>query len=105
MKTLLLTLPLALTLASCVPQPAKAPLRKVDDAVQLACEGMAQLLAERAGSDVQRVVATSCAVEAVTRTMRELLLSEQIRAARAAGVAVPNINSARFEEPVPQAAE
>jgi uncharacterized membrane protein affecting hemolysin expression len=75
----------------------KPILRAVDEHVQLACEGLAQSLAERSGADAQRIIATSCAVERVTRLMRELLLSEQIEAAKAAGVAVPDINSGQLE--------
>lgn len=75
----------------------KSTLRVVDEHVQLACEGLAQSLAERSGADAQRIIATSCAVERVTRLMRELLLSEQIEAAKRAGVAVPDINSGTLE--------
>jgi hypothetical protein len=75
----------------------KPILRQVDEHVQLACEGLAQALAERSGADASRIIATSCAIEAITRGMRELLLSQQIEAAKAAGVAVPNINSAALE--------
>ncbi len=89
-----------MTLASCSPAASgqvKPILRQVDEHVQLACEGLAQALAERSGADVQRIVATTCAVEGVTRLMRELLLSQQIEAAKAAGVAVPSINSGSLE--------
>lgn len=75
----------------------KPILRQVDEHVQLACQGLAQALGERSGADVQRIIATSCAVEGVTRLMRELLLSQQIEAAKAAGVAVPEINSGSLE--------
>lgn len=75
----------------------KPPLRVANDALEAACEGMAQSLAERSGADAQRIVATTCAVEGFTRTLREMLLSQQIEAARAAGVAVPSITSDHLE--------
>lgn len=96
---------LAATSSSCVPQTAKAPLRQVDEHVQAACEGLAQLLATQAGSpDAERIEAASCAVEGMTRTLREMLLSQQIEAARAKGVFVPAVNSGAFEDAA-QAAE
>lgn len=76
---------------------AKPILRQVDEHVQLACEGLAQALAERSGADAKRIIATSCAIEQITRGMRELLLSQQLDAARRAGVAVPEVNSAALE--------
>lgn len=75
----------------------KPTLRAIDEHVQLACEGLAQALAQQSGADAQRIVETTCAIEAVTRTMRELLLSKQIEAAKRAGVLVPNINSGQLE--------
>lgn len=71
----------------------KPILRQVDEHVQLACEGLAQALAERSGADAKRIIATTCAVEGLTRTMREMLLSAQIEAAKRAGVAVPQVTS------------
>ena len=76
---------------------AKPILRQVDEHVQLACEGLAQALAERSGADAQRIIATTCAIENITRTMRELLLSQQIEAAKRAGVAVPSVTSDLLE--------
>jgi hypothetical protein len=76
---------------------SKPILQQVDEHVQLACEGLAQALGERAGVDVPRVIRASCAVEGVARTMRELLLSQQLDAAKAAGVAVPAIDSGALE--------
>lgn len=91
-------------LVACGPSAGqvKPILRQVDEHVQLACEGLAQALAERSGADARRIIATTCAVENITRTMRELLLSQQLDAARRAGVAVPVVNSAALEpEPYP----
>lgn len=83
----------------CLPQAAKAPLRVIDDHVEAACAGLAQQLAQQAGSpDEAKIVATTCAAEGFTRTLRELLLSQQIEAARAAGVFVPSVNSGAFED-------
>ena len=80
----------------------KPILRQVDQHVQLACQGLAQALAERSGADAQRIIATTCAVEGITRTMRELLLSHQINSAQRAGVAVPDVSSASLEaDPYP----
>lgn len=97
-----LTLLVALSWAclSCAGGAAqvKPILRQVDEHVQLACEGLAQALAERAGADAERIIATTCAVENITRTMRELLLSEQINAAKRSGVPVPEVNSAALEQ-------
>lgn len=77
---------------------AKTALQVVDGHVQAACEGLAQQLAQQSGSsDAQRIVAASCAVEGFTRTLREMLLSQQIEAARAKGVLVPSVNSGAFE--------
>jgi hypothetical protein len=96
-------------LPGCAAVQAKPILRQVDEHVQLACEGLAQALAERSGADAQRIIATSCAVEAITRGMREYLLSQQIEAAKAAGIAVPDINSGALEpdpyDPAEAAAE
>lgn len=75
----------------------KAPLRQADEALQTACQGMAQSIAERSGADAQRIVATTCAVEGFTRTLREMLLSQQLEAAKAAGVAVPDVTSDHLE--------
>lgn len=84
----------------------KPVLRSVDEHVQLACEGLAQALAERAGADAKRIVATTCAIESITRTMRERLLSEQIDAAKRAGVPVPEVTSDALEPwPAEAAAE
>lgn len=82
----------------------KPVLRSVDEHVQLACEGLAQALAERAGADAQRIIGATCAVEAITRTMRERLLSEQLDAASRAGVAVPQVTSEALEPEPPAAA-
>jgi hypothetical protein len=85
----------------------KAPLKAADAALRAACEGMAQTLALQSGADAQRIVAATCAVEGFTRTLREMLLAQQLEAARAAGVAVPNVTSDHLE-PMPaeyQAAE
>lgn len=80
-------------------QEAKDALAVVDGHVQAACTGLAQQLAQQAGSpDASKIVAASCAVEGFTRTLREMLLSQQIEAARAKGVFVPNVNSGAFED-------
>lgn len=89
-----------LNMTACLSRAQKAPLRAADAAVQVACQGLAQALAERTNADAERIIAASCAVEAVTRTMRELLLSEQLNAAKAAGVLVPSITSGDLE-PMP----
>lgn len=87
-----------LVLASCGPSAASKPiLRQVDQHVQLACEGLAQAVAEQSGADAKRIIATTCAVESITRTMREMLLSQQIDAAQRAGVAVPAVTSDTLE--------
>jgi hypothetical protein len=92
-------------LVACGPSAGtqvKPILRQVDQHVQLACQGLAQALAERSGADAQRIIATTCAVENITRTMRELLLSVQINQAQRAGVAVPDVSSASLEaDPYP----
>lgn len=89
-------------------QDAKDALEVVDGHVEAACAGLARQLAQQAGSpDAAKIVATSCAVEGFTRTIREMLLSQQIEAARRAGVFVPAVNSGAFEDDAgaPQAAE
>lgn len=84
---------------------AKTALQVVDGHVEAACAGLARQLALQSGSpDASKIVAASCAVEGFTRTLREMLLSQQIEAARAKGVFVPSINSGAFED-APQAAE
>lgn len=89
---------IAWLLGACGPSASVKPiLRQVDEHVQLACEGLAQALADKSGADARRIIATTCAVENITRTMRELLLSQQIDAAKRAGVAVPEVNSAALE--------
>ena len=96
LTTLMLFICIALLciMPGCGPSARMKPiLRHVDEHVQLACEGLAQALAQRSGADAQRIIATTCAVENITRTMRELLLSQQIDAARRAGVAVPLVTS------------
>lgn len=80
-----------------LPPTVKAPLQEVDAAIQTACEGMAQALALSSGADAQRIVAASCLVEGFTRGLRERLLSEQLNAAKAAGVAVPDVTSDHLE--------
>jgi len=88
----------------CGPSARVKPiLRHVDEHVQLACQGLAQALAERSGADAARIIATTCAVENITRTMRELLLSVQISQAQRAGVAVPDVTSASLEAGPPEA--
>lgn len=96
---IVVTLALALPLLSCggAAVQVKPILRQVDEHVQLACEGLAQALAEQSGADAKRIIAATCAVENITRTMRELLLSTQIDAAQRSGVAVPDVNSAALE--------
>jgi hypothetical protein len=80
-------------------QDAKTALQAVDGHVQAACTGLAKQLALQAGSaDADKIVATTCAVEGFARTFREMLLSQQIEAARAAGVFVPSVNSGAFED-------
>lgn len=76
----------------------KSHLKQADSYVQLACMGLAQAVAARTGADAQKIIATTCDVENVTRTMRELLLSQQLDAARAQGVVVPDINSGALED-------
>lgn len=92
----------ALVFLGCTAQQgrdAKTALQVVDGHVQAACEGLAQQLAQQSGSsEAQSIVAASCAVEGFTRTLREMLLSQQIEAARANGVLVPSVNSGAFED-------
>lgn len=88
---------LAVVVALACGASTKPILRQVDEHVQLACEGLAQALGEKSGADVQSIIRTSCAVEGITRTMRELLLSAQIEAAKRAGVAVPAVTSGALE--------
>jgi hypothetical protein len=76
----------------------KSHLRDADSYVQLACMGLAQAVAARTGADAQKIIASTCKVENVTRTMREVLLSQQLDAARAQGVVVPDINSGALED-------
>jgi hypothetical protein len=106
LSTLLVIMCIALLciMPGCGPSAGqvKPILRTVDQHVQLACQGLAQALAERSGADAQRIIATTCAVEGITRTMRELLLSVQINQAQRAGVAVPDVSSASLEaDPYP----
>jgi hypothetical protein len=79
----------------------KPPLQAVDGALVIACEGMAQAVARKSGADATRIVEKTCAVEGFTRTMRELLLSAQIEAARAEGVLMPSINTGALEDEAP----
>jgi len=89
---------------SCAAEAAGPPvsprdaLRAVDAGVDAACRGLAQQLAARSGADAERIVSATCAAEGFTRSFRELLLSQQIEAAKRAGVAVPDINSAELED-------
>lgn len=72
------------TAASCTKQQA----RSVDSAVRNACELLAAQEAERTGISVQDIIRTTCAVENVTRDMRDGLLATQRAAAQAAGLAM-----------------
>ena len=98
----LLALVATLSCAGSTPEPAapkvKTGLRAVDEALKLACMGLAQQLAQHGSSDVRAIVNQSCALESFTRSIREILLSEQIRAAEEAGVAVAHVNSGAFED-------
>jgi hypothetical protein len=96
LMTIGLAVPTLLVACSGAAQ-VKPILRQVDEHVQLACEGLAQALAQRSGADAQKIIATTCAVENITRTMRELLLSAQINAAKRSGVAVPDVDSSALE--------
>ena len=78
---------------------AKPPLQAVDASLTLACQGMAQALAARSGVNASQLVEKTCAVESFTRTLREMLLSQQLQEAKAAGVLVPDINSGALETP------
>jgi len=80
------------------PLTAKDTLKLVDAGVQQACMGLAQSLAARAGADADKVIRATCAAEGFTRSLREMLLSQQIEAAKAAGVVVPDINSGHLED-------
>lgn len=80
----------------------KSHLKEADSYVQLACAGLAQAVAARTGADAAKIIATTCKVENVTRTMRETLLSQQLDAARAQGVLVPDINSGTLEDAPPE---
>lgn len=70
----------------------------MDDSLTLACQGMAQALAKRSGVNASQLVEKTCAVEGFTRTLREMLLSQQLQEAKAAGVLVPDINSGALED-------
>lgn len=94
-----ITLAVLLSGLSCA--AAKPSLRTADLLVRQACEGLAQAVAARTGADAERIVAATCAVEGVTRTMREMLLAAQIEAAKASGVPVPDINSGFLEREEP----
>jgi len=95
MRNLLLLL-LTVCLTACAgSQPL---LRQVDDSLVFACEVLAQQLAARSNADAKAIIATSCAVEGFTRTLRETMLSQQLQAAQAAGVAVPDISSGALED-------
>jgi len=99
----LCALNVALAIVACgaaVPESvtAKTALRAVDDSVEFACRGLAQQLAKKGGAEADKVIAATCAVEGFTRSLREMLLSQQIEAAKAAGVAVPDINSGALED-------
>ncbi len=80
----------------------KAPLQKADAFVRLACMGLAQAVAAKTGAQAQEIISKTCDVENVTRTMREMILSQQLDAARAQGVLVPDINSGALEDAVPE---
>lgn len=114
MRRLLLCVPFLLPAAvhcGAVPEAVtpKDALRVVDEGVETACRGLAQRLATKGGADAERIIEATCAVEGFTRTFRELLLSQQIEAAKRAGVAVPDVNSGALEDdaalPPPVAAE
>lgn len=77
---------------------AKPVLRTADALIEDACEVLAERMAERSHASSRRIIEVTCAVEGFTRAFRETLLSQQIEAARRAGVAVPQITSAVFEE-------
>jgi len=85
------------------PTTAKDALRAVDAGVEAACRGLAQSLAAKSGADAERIVDATCAAEGFTRSLREMLLSQQIEAARRAGVAVPDLNSGALEDDATEA--
>jgi hypothetical protein len=88
---------LVLFSGACGPS-TKPALRTADALLQDACEVLAQRMAERGNSDPQKIINVTCAVEGFTRTLREMLLSQQIEAARAAGVPVLFITSEQLED-------
>lgn len=97
-------LALSLAAASCAaveelpPLTPKTTLQLVDAGVETACRGLAQRLAAKGGADARAIIDATCAVEGFTRSFREMLLSQQIEAARRAGVEVPDVNSGAFED-------
>jgi hypothetical protein len=88
---------LAVTLwLGCTPAQLK-PLAAADAALRTACEMLAVAQAARMRVDAGPIIAATCNVESVTRTMRERLLAEQISAARAVGVHMDPITSEELE--------
>ena len=73
-----------MVIAACSKEQAKS----ADDAIRTACEFLAAEQAEKQGVSVQDIIRTTCAVENVTRRMRDKILAEQMAAAAAAGVGV-----------------
>lgn len=89
--------------ASCA--SAKPTLRAADQLLQDACEVLALRMGEKTHANAEQIIATTCAVEGFTRTLRETLLSQQIEAARAAGVAVLPVSSDLLLDPYEADAE
>jgi hypothetical protein len=77
----------------------KSALRTADSIVRDACEALAAVSAEQAGVEADKLIATSCAIESVTRRMRDRLLAQQLGAARDAGLAVNVVYTPLDPEP------
>lgn len=94
--------PVLLFVAACggglLNAPPKTALRVVDQSLQSACRGLAQRLAAKGGATAEEIARATCEAEGFTRTFREYLLSQQIQAAKRAGVPVPDVNSGEFED-------
>jgi len=73
-----------MVLVACTKEQA----RSADDAVRQACELLAAEQAAEMGVSVDDIIRTTCAVENVTRDMRDRILAAQAEAAVAAGVAL-----------------
>jgi hypothetical protein len=77
----------ALLAVSCTPSAStKAGLQTADSIARDACEALAVVNAENLGVRADAIIAATCAVESVTRRLRDRLLAAQLQAVREAGL-------------------